>query len=120
MAAAQKSAQERGVADRVRFQVVDIRDGLPFDDGEFDVIFCLGLLETLPRAEQNLMELSRVLKPNGTLVLSLYRGWATLGASLSDDWYEQHLSTSGFESLQIVPFRRNQDVVIARRSPLTE
>lgn len=114
MAAARKRALERSVADRVHFQVADVRDGLPFDESEFDVIFCLGLLETLPQAKKILVDFRRVLNPNGMLVLSLYRSWAALGAALSYDWYERHLSALGFRELRIAPCRRNQDVVIAR------
>ena len=114
VAVARERALELGVADRVHFQVVDVRDGLPFDENAFDVVFCLGLLETLPHAEAILVNFRNILKPNGTLVLSLYRGWATLGATLSYEWYEQHLTELGFGDLQIAPCRRNQDVVIAR------
>ena len=87
---------------------------MPFENDNFDVIFCLGLLETLSQARKVLAEFKRVLKPEGTLVLSLYRGWASLGASLSYDWYKLNLFELGAKNLRIVPCRQNQDVVIAQ------
>ena len=111
--AAQNRARRQRTA--AHFAVVDARHALPFAGGLFDVVFCLGLLETLPQAEQLLAELARVLKAEGTLVVSLYRGWSAWSAALSADWYRQHLPAPGEWELQIAPCRQNQDVVIARR-----
>ncbi|RME43692.1 MAG: class I SAM-dependent methyltransferase [Chloroflexi bacterium] len=114
MAAAQAEAARRGLSDRVTFQVADVREPLPFEAGEFDVVVCLGLLETLPRPGRVLRELNRVLKPRGALVLSLYRGWSAWHTALSLEWYQEHLAELGLGNLQVGPCRRNQDVVIAR------
>lgn len=118
VAAAQAEARRRGLSDRTRFQVVDVREALPYDHDEFDVIFCLGLLETWPQPERILTELARVLKPNGIVVASLYRGWAARNTALSLDWYQHHLTALGLEDLQVAPCRPNQDVVIARNPPV--
>jgi len=120
MAAAEQEAQKRRLSDQVKFQVVDIRQGLPFEEGEFDVLVCLGLLETLPRPERILQEMKRVLAADGTMVLSLYQGWASKSVALSMAWYQEHLSAIGLGNLQIAPCRRNHDVVIARASSLSE
>ncbi|MBN1978287.1 MAG: class I SAM-dependent methyltransferase [Anaerolineae bacterium] len=101
--AARREASRRGLEGRARFEVVDVRKGLPFAAGEFDVVFCLGLLETLPEPERVLEELKRVLKLDGVMVLSL-------------EWYEQHLGTLGLGDLKVVPCRGHHDVVIARSS----
>jgi ubiquinone/menaquinone biosynthesis C-methylase UbiE len=114
IAAALERAQKRGLHERVTFQVVDVREGLPFRDGEYDVVCCLGLLETLPHPEPILEELCRVLAPGGTLVLSLYRGWASTSVALSLKWYREHLATLGLTELRVAACRRNQDVVLAR------
>jgi ubiquinone/menaquinone biosynthesis C-methylase UbiE len=116
-ATATEEAQRRGLGGRVEFRTVDIREGLPFGDGEFDVVFCLGLLETLPRPERVLKELRRVLTRNGKgiMVLSLYRqGWSSKVAALSLEWYERHLAALWLGEVEVAPCRRNQDVVIAR------
>ena len=115
MAAAEAEAARRGLSDRARFEVVDVREPLPYPDGAFDVGFCLGLLETWPRPERILTELARLLKPDGALVVSLNRGWSSKSIALSLDWYRRHLAALGFEDLEVAPCRQNQDVVIARR-----
>jgi SAM-dependent methyltransferase len=108
-------ARRRGLENQVAFQLVDIRDSLPFRDREFDVVFCLGLLETLSGPERALRELGRVLVPSGTLVLSLYRwGWSPRIAALSLEWYEQHLWALGFDDVEVASCRRSQDVVVAQ------
>ena len=82
--AAREQAQRRGLQERASFRVVDVREGLPFSDGEYDLVCCLGLLETLPHPERVLAELARVLAPGGALVLSLYRGVLSLDVALID------------------------------------
>ena len=118
IAAARASAQQRGLADRARFQVVDVREGLPFSDGAFDTVCCLGLLETWPQPEQILRELCRVAAPDGTLVLSLYRRLASTHVALNLAWYREHLGPLRYTALRVVASRRSQDVVIARPEPM--
>ena len=113
MAVAQGEARRLGLNSRVQFCVADVREPFPFGSGGFDVVFCLGLLETLPHPESVLGELKRVLTPDGVLVLSLYRGWAASNTALGLDWYQGHLSALEAWDLQVVPCRRNQEVVIA-------
>ena len=114
MEAARREARRRGVEGRARFEAVDVRKGLPFAAGEFDVVFCLGLLETLPGPERVLEELRRVLKPDGVMVLSLYRGWTARSAALSLEWYKQHLDMLGLDELKVLPCRGHHDAVVAR------
>jgi SAM-dependent methyltransferase len=56
---AREEAGRRGLEDRARFEVVDIREGLPFTAGEFDVLICLVLLETLPEPDDVLEDFRR-------------------------------------------------------------
>jgi len=116
IAAAQTTAKQRGLSDRVKFQVADVRIGLPFENSEFDVVICLGVIEGLPQPEQILKELKRVLTPTGMMVLSLYKGWAATNTALDIKWYEQHFDELGLKELRIAPCRQSQDVVIARSS----
>lgn len=44
---------------------------LPFKEKNFDIIFCLEVLEHIARPDQFLRELLRVLKKNGTLICTL-------------------------------------------------
>jgi ubiquinone/menaquinone biosynthesis C-methylase UbiE len=117
IARAQNEAKRRKLDGRARFEVVDVRKGLAFGDDEFDVVFCLGLLETLPRPNQMLGELKRVLRTDGAVVLSLYRKRAAKRVALSLAWYEKHLYALGLDDLAIVPCRRHHDVIIARHRP---
>lgn len=48
----------------------DITD-LPFDDNRFDLIICNHVLEHIPNDQQAMSELSRVLKPNGTCLITV-------------------------------------------------
>lgn len=50
-------------------------EGLDFPDSSLDLILCLGVLEYVD-APAALQELVRVLKPNGTLVVSMLNGWS--------------------------------------------
>lgn len=113
--AATHEARRRGLQSQVNFRVADLRHGLPFTDGSFDVVFCLGLLETMPRPERALRELRRVLAPRGIMVLSLYRqGWSSRIVALSLQWYEECLAQLGLGNLHVAPCRSSHDVVIAR------
>jgi len=52
---------------------------LPFPNGSFDLVFCVGVLHHLPDPQAGLRELWRTLKPGGTLCLWVYgregNGW---------------------------------------------
>ena len=45
-------------------------EALPFDDGEFDLVFCSQVIEHVLDADLALAELARVLRPGGHLVIS--------------------------------------------------
>jgi ubiquinone/menaquinone biosynthesis C-methylase UbiE len=55
----------------VCFQQADACD-LPFDNHSFDTVMSVNALQTMIRPETALMEMSRVLKPGGELLLSTY------------------------------------------------
>ena len=57
---------------------------LPFADGAFDAVFLLDVLEHLPDEAPALSEAERVLRPGGTLILSVpYRGLLAWADSLN-------------------------------------
>ena len=111
MAAARAVARGRGVGDSVSFAVADLTQGMPFAGGQMDVIFCFGVLEAVPRPEAALAELRRLLRPGGVVVTSVYRGAATLGASLSVNWYRERMEGG---QVELVPLRRSHDAALLR------
>ncbi len=55
----------------VHFNVVVPSQGLPYEDACFDVVVMLGVLEYVPDELETIREIARVLKPGGTLILSV-------------------------------------------------
>lgn len=44
-------------------------DGLPFRDGSFDFVMCVGVLQALSEPERALDEIARVLRPSGVVLI---------------------------------------------------
>lgn len=55
----------------VRAQVADA-ERLPFEDGEFDVVYSFGVLHHTPNTPKAVKEVHRVLKPGGRALIMLY------------------------------------------------
>ena len=70
--AIQAAQAESRFDDRFRFLVQDVSQGLPFDDGHFDVIFSKNVLECIPDKFSLLKEVHRVLKNDGQIVIAHY------------------------------------------------
>jgi len=51
-------------------ELADLNLGLPFEDGLFDLVTCLEVIEHVARAEFLLTEISRVLKAGGNFLIS--------------------------------------------------
>jgi ubiquinone/menaquinone biosynthesis C-methylase UbiE len=58
---------------------------LPFTDSFFDAVLCMGVIDSVPDGHQAVQEMVRVLKPGGTLILSVanllspYAWWKNFG-----------------------------------------
>jgi SAM-dependent methyltransferase len=59
------------LGDDVALRVADLRDPLPFDDGEFDDVVASLVLHYLEDWEPTLAEIRRVLRPGGRLIASV-------------------------------------------------
>lgn len=51
-------------------------ESLPFKDGTFDLVVCLGVIHHTPDTQKTIQEMFRVLKPDGKAIVTVYaRGW---------------------------------------------
>ncbi|SFI50162.1 Methyltransferase domain-containing protein [Paenibacillus sp. UNC496MF] len=70
-AAAIAEAEAAAAGDgRFRFRTMDISAGLPFEDGCFDAVYSINLLECIVDKAALLREIHRVLKPGGQTVMA--------------------------------------------------
>ncbi len=72
------------------FRIVSNNQRIPFPNNSFDIILALDVLEHIYDTKTAFTELSRVLKPNGTLIVTVpYNGKLKLIAAvlLAFDWY---------------------------------
>ncbi len=63
--------RQRNTFSHIRFVQADAKRKLPFDDGSFDVITAMGVLEHVGPEAPVLQELHRVLRPDGHLVIEV-------------------------------------------------
>ena len=49
---------------------VDVNEAFPFEDGEFNLVTCLEVIEHIKTPDNMLKEITRVLKPGGSLIIS--------------------------------------------------
>ena len=62
-----------GIQPQIPFHVADLTHKLPIEDGSFDVLLCISVLEHISSASRmdSLYELWRILRPGGVLILSV-------------------------------------------------
>lgn len=60
-------------------------ESLPFRDGTFDVVLCVGVLSYLREDERAIAEMARVVRPGGAVVIALPNRW--LAGKLLDPFY---------------------------------
>ena len=80
---------------------------LPLRDGAADLVISNGVIHHTPNAKQSFMELARITKPGGTLVVSVYRkGWyyylfRYAGGPIR--WMRKRIGDRGLK-LKVLPF----------------
>lgn len=63
---------------------------LPFPDGSFDRVIAAEVLEHIPGDRQAMAELARVLRPGGTIAVTVPRWWPELVTwAISDDYHNK-------------------------------
>jgi 2-polyprenyl-3-methyl-5-hydroxy-6-metoxy-1,4-benzoquinol methylase len=87
-------------------RVADIEAGLEYDDSSFDMVFCSEVIEHMTSPEALVLEIGRVLKPGGRLVLStpnsafwLYRALGLLGYTVGELQHPKHFQFFSRRSL---------------------
>lgn len=88
--------------------VCDITD-IPVRCASFDVVLCTEVFEHLPDPVAAVTELSRVLRPGGTLLLTApfcsFTHFSPFfySTGFSRNWYLYHLSRLGFDQIELTP-----------------
>lgn len=90
--------QAAPIVDGTRIDVIPLRHDclLPFDDDSFDAVVSMGVLEHVPREQESLLELHRVLRPGGLLFcfyLPQKFSWTQKLKHLRGDRYHDRLYT---------------------------
>jgi ubiquinone/menaquinone biosynthesis C-methylase UbiE len=89
---------------------------LPFADNSFDLVSCLEALEVMPDAEAPLSELYRILRPGGLLISSRATEASGRKAKIrSVEQFTELLQKKGFEQIEIIPWWKWFDRVLARK-----
>jgi SAM-dependent methyltransferase len=70
IAHAEEQASSRGLAERVRFSVLDCSGRLPFGDSSFDAVLCVDAICHLPDRISTLSEWARLLRAGGRLLFT--------------------------------------------------
>ncbi len=65
---AKDNAEQEGVADRIEFSYGSATE-LPFDDNSFDTVLCHNMLHHIPEIPLALMEMKRVVKDDGAILI---------------------------------------------------
>ncbi|MBK8987560.1 MAG: class I SAM-dependent methyltransferase [Chloroflexi bacterium] len=91
---------------------------LPFADNTFHGVTCLEALEFFPSDTAALHEMTRVLQPGGSLLVTRRRGWEAqtfVGRYRDVDQFEALLADMGLTEIETLPWQVDYDQVFARK-----
>lgn len=100
---------QMGGWDNSKLDIVSDILSIPRDNNSFDSIMCIEVLEHLPNPNDALKELSRLLKPNGILIVTApfcsFTHFAPyhFSTGFSKYYYEDILKLNGLKILEITP-----------------
>src|SRR2546421_67974 len=97
---------------RARFARGDV-ERLQFPEGCFDAVLCMGVLEYLPTYSVALREIARVLKPGGTVVLTVPNHASAYHVMRSSYRNLRRRHATGGDSRPCVPWRLDDELAAA-------
>jgi len=98
-----------GIWDTSKIDISCDITNIPEPDGSFDAILCSEVLEHIPDPVKAIAEFSRLLKPDGVLILTapfvsnVHFAPYHFCSGFSQYWYEHHLVAMGFSIEELVP-----------------
>ncbi|WP_300464801.1 class I SAM-dependent methyltransferase [Desulfobacula sp.] len=101
------AALQTGEFDYGKLDIVSDITSIPEPTASFDAIMCIEVLEHLADPVQAIKEFSRLLKPNGHLIMTAPFCSLThlapyhFSSGFNTYWYESHLSEQGFKHIEI-------------------
>ncbi|RLB88589.1 MAG: SAM-dependent methyltransferase [Deltaproteobacteria bacterium] len=101
------AALQPGEFDYGKLDIVSDINSIPEPDASFDAIMCIEVLEHLPDPVQTIKEFSRLLKPEGHLIITAPFCSLThfapyhFSSGFNTYWYERHLAEYGFKNIEI-------------------
>lgn len=101
------AALQTGEFDYGKLDIVCDITSIPEPDSSFDAIMCIEVLEHLPDPVLAIKEFSRLLKPDGHLIITAPFCSLThfapyhFSSGLNNYWYEKHLPDNGFKDIEI-------------------
>lgn len=104
-----EKALQQGGWDQTKLDIVSDITDIPRDDGSFDAIMCIEVLEHLPEPVKAIQEFSRLLDKNGALILTAPFCSLThfapyhFSTGFNTYFYEEILKKCGFEIVEITP-----------------
>ncbi|MBN2106050.1 MAG: class I SAM-dependent methyltransferase [Deltaproteobacteria bacterium] len=101
------SGLQTGKWDQSRLDIISDITAIPEPEAAFDAVMCIEVLEHLPRPIDAIREFSRLLKPQGYLIVTAPFCSLTHFApyhfctGFNQPFYETHLASNGFEIVEI-------------------
>ena len=99
--------------------VQQIAGALPFSGNCFDAVSCLESLEFFPSDKAALLEMVRVLRPGGVLMVTRRRGWeakAFLGRYRNRRQFEALIRSMGLINVNTQPWQLDYDQVFGNKA----
>lgn len=99
---------QTGTWDNSKIDIISDILSIPVEDSSFDALLCTEVLEHLPNPVAAIKEFSRIVKPNGYLIITAPFASLThfapyhFASGFNRYFYEKHLTENGFDITEIV------------------